>query len=244
MLRLWPELARLSLYAEGFRCAGELTKHASGDQSLLAMAFAQVRERYPKARHVNVTVSDAFALVLTMPWQPTLRRSLERNAYARALLRQLRGLPDERLVARGDYRHHGRSGLAYGFDRGWLELVAGQAAEHGLAVRHLMPLSALAYHHGPRTAVLTLRLFVDSTVVTGMVCDKHGLVVTDAEPVGADLIHTCIRLSRRLSNANPVSVIQLSTHFEHAAQLCEAIAQAFTEARCLITPVDHWGALQ
>lgn len=203
MSLLWPRRTfKAGMFLD--RCwvrAHELQSVVSGPDQMPLHQLDELLAAVPEARRAGgslvLSVSDAFAQVLALPWMDGLHTDAERREYARAAFERA-GMPaGARSVFHVEFRRHGAVGIAYAFDEEWLSEVRHVCSVRGLALRSLMPLSALAYVHSSHQD--DVQVLFDRDRIVLLAQGPRGTRAIETEPVVAgDLAAALERLLARL----------------------------------------------
>jgi hypothetical protein len=184
-------------------CTAEQTPERDG-LALLPMLDALLEKEaisLRKARRAVITVADSFGAMTAIPWQPTLTRASEVQAYARAWLEE-RGIQFDRdWVMHTEFSHHAAMGFVYALPRSWLEELLSLLGRHQLRLRRVLPFSAKAYTAGipSRLKGKSLVTLQEPFRVSGLVFERARLIGYDTEPVIGDEAESVVRLLRRIS---------------------------------------------
>lgn len=218
MSRLWPESVHIALFPgqahlQRRRRPGAAVEHSAAlpatddpAAALAALGDLLAARPLPFGKHaaVSLTVSDRYAACTALPWQAALTRPAEYRGYAQACFEQLGIKIDDDWVVHADYRSHGAPGFAHAFGRPWIEALRDLLAGHGLRLRRVLPISALAYHrHRPASAAGEIVLLRERHAFTTLLYQQRKLLQYDVEPATALPATACLRLLTRSAATCP-----------------------------------------
>lgn len=200
-----------------------------------------VRAHRRKPR-VTLVVSDSFAAIVALPWQPALLRAAEVDQYAEAQFERS-GQPLGAGWAMYSYfRHYGASGMAYAFPADFVQRLQEVAAAHGATIDAIVPLSGFAYARLQRSRKGSRALLVrESSRVSALVANRNGLATYATEPVVADGARAVKRLLRRLQAEYALEQIAgFVLQADDATALLDTVERVAPSARCVATTLDLW----
>lgn len=210
MLRLWPEEIHIGLFSR--HCWVQLRRGVAPQAVRLdaqpAQPLLHVLETIlsdpaigiPKGARIAITVSDAVAAIIALPWQDGLRGADELNRYAEVCLDKAGYAVGSEWLLRSEFRHFGASGLGYGLRREWLGSVELLCTQRGLRLTRVLPASAAAYcmARRPRPGQRSVMLLCEVERSSALVFDHIGLLGYDVESSTAATQSGAPRLLRRI----------------------------------------------
>jgi len=152
-----------------------------------------------KGARIHIVISDAFASMVTMPWQDQLSRASEVENYARICFDKQRINIDSDSLLHAEFRHFGGIGIAYVVSREWMQALLDLVQSKGFRLLTVQPLSAVAYFNQAsyKGGGLRLLLLQENHRISAMVWNKLGLVAYDIEAFAHSSEDAQVRLLRR-----------------------------------------------
>lgn len=211
MSLLWPDLTHIGVFRElvsarnrrGHACVvPDATSSDPAESALEALkrllACGDLKLR--KRGRVSLAVSDAFALVTELSWQPSLTTLPEWQSYARACFEAQGSRLNENWLINVEYPRYGGLGLAYALHRPWLLNLADVFEEHDLHLNEVLPISAKVLTAGCSARARGGKAFIvlDSHGVSALLFDSGRLVAYEIEPDIADRRGSAARLLLRM----------------------------------------------
>jgi hypothetical protein len=209
VLRLWPKEVQIGLFQD--HCwlrmgrSGELRDYvptavdADGMLAQLALMLDDAVDLIAKNARVVLTISDAFAAVICIPWQPNLRGADELRRYAEICFEeQGRDVGSDWLI-HAEYRTFRANGMAYAVPAVWVAALEKLVVERGLRLARVLPVS-VAMYFVPKASSngRSLSLLCEGQRISALACLKSGLTAFDAEPVTTAPGDALRRLLRRV----------------------------------------------
>jgi hypothetical protein len=256
VLRLWPDTLRVGLFMEQAwlssmrsgktSAVGGLVSGEAWD-SALARLFEQATQPARRTQMLQL-VSDEYARLLPLPWRSELSSHAERVAYARACFDHA-GLPvGDGWVIHAEFRHAGALGLAYALPEPELARCATFAAERGMHLANVLPVSAVAHARGGRARRGECRLVVlaEAGRVSTLAFNERGLCLYDVEPVVEEDRDALDRLLRRVMVRFPSAAITLQvwTPGGSAQDIAGACTAYVDKSHIGQLALEHWGRVQ
>lgn len=213
MLRLWPEKLHVGLFGDhGWVRHGKAPVNAlvvpAGTTSLgmLEAALDDCKGRISARTRVVLTVTDACAAVIAVPWHSQLSGQDELQRFAQLCFEQQGREVDATWAMHAAYRHYGAAGMAWALPRAWLAEVERLVLASGARLESVQPAAAVAYQRvrRQRGANLGLVLLRETRRCSVLRVDRHGLLGMDVESVTASQASAVIRLLRRTQTGGAV----------------------------------------
>lgn len=160
---------------------------------------------------LDVTVSDASARAIVLPWQAGLRTGSQQLRYAEACVEEAGASVASGWVVQYCYRRYGQAGMAYALPGGLIEQLQALANDHGLRLRSVLPAAAAAYSRtGLVSNVDALLLLAEAGRLTALRFERGVLAGIDVQPCGADKALALRRLIRRVQ-ANQATLARIAS---------------------------------
>lgn len=212
MLRLWPKEIQVGLFAE--RCwlrvgrSGAVRDYAvdavGGEAALvqLGLMLDDPLNVVPRGAGIVLTVSDALAALMCLPWQADLRSADELRRYAEICFERQGREVGEGWLLHAEYRQFQGHGIAYAFPAIWIGAVEKLLQVRGLHLLRILPASAALYCCAhPRGKGRRLSLLVEAQRCSVLSYSDSLLAAFDVEPVTNSTEESLRRLLRRADGA-------------------------------------------
>jgi hypothetical protein len=253
VLRLWPEYMTLGVFPGACwlqRSHGATTTEAdlhrpAADADLLDAVdalLAQHAGKLSRGARVEVIVSDSLGLTTSLPWQDQLSSASQVRSYARMLLEAQGMLDNAAWAVEGGFRHFGANGMGVALREDWLARLTQIVAAHGLRLRGVLPVSAVAYWQFNKLAARGQSLMVlgESKRLTALVYRNKRLHAIDAQPVLNGMDESGERLCRRL-NALHGDMTDIVLWSPTSADLLKGVMSRCTaDVDVSVLPLGHW----
>lgn len=254
MLRLWPEYLTLGIFRGGCwlqRSHGkpiteaDIHRPAAGIdlldavQALLAGRAGELR----RGTRVEVIVSDSIGLTVALPWQDQLTSVTQLRSYARMLLESQGTLDNAAIWAvEGGFRHFGANGLGVALREDWMDRLVQIFSAHGLRLRGVLPISAIAYWQHNKLVPRGQSLIVlgESNRLSVLVYRNNRLHAIDAQPVLGGVDECAELLCRRLQALYGDMTQIIIWTLTNADQLNNVLSKCLENAEISVLPLGHW----
>ena len=255
MLRLWPDTVNIGLFpgycwlqhrslSAPALCPSSPKSGAANLLQTFSSMLANPALRLRQGDTLAITTSDDIAALCSMPWQANLHTFDELEMYASMCFEKNHKTVDAAWVVHSAFRHFGSTGMAYALPRTWLAQLAEQAAQRGLRLQTVMPITARAYFNPPRPLRQgqSLVLLHESTRLSALVYHHGGMLAYDVEPIIGSATASARRLLRRLNGTHEkIRQINLWTQDQAGTEiLSETILAELPEAQMAILATAHW----